>query len=297
MSTRHSFASWLWRIPLCTSVLVAGQMFGAALVAAVGLELPTMPGSAEPGTLFVLSLAAALAVALALAVMASGLAGRWWERWAVLGAFLYVVHGVGNAIEARIFTTLGGELATVVLHLPAAVLGALAVVLLFPAPPGETLGERLAMFFRAWPAGRLTLRAGLAVLAFPFFYFLFGMIIAPIVTPHYARLDFLVIPPIPTMMAVLFTRSAMFLLVSLPVIVGWRLSRGSLIAALGLGHFVAVGFAGLLQTTFFPAVLRWTHGVEILADSVCYAWALAWLLLARHRPAAEEWRPLRERPA
>ena len=253
-----------------------------------------MPGAAEPGTQFVLSLLAALTIALALAFMAMGLVGRWWERWLALGAFLYVVHGVGNAIEASIFTTLGGELATAVLHLPGAWLGALAVALLFPAPEGETLAARLAGFFRAWPAGRLTLRLALAVLAFPFFYFLFGMIIAPIVTPHYARLDFLVIPPMPTILAVLFTRSALFLLVSLPVVAGWRLSRGGLIAALGLGHFVAVGFAGLIQTTFFPAVLRWTHGVEILADSVCYAWALVWLLFVRRKLAAEEPRALRE---
>ena len=297
MSTRHWLVSWLWKIPVCTLVLVAGQMLGAALVGAAGLELPAMPDAAEPGTLFALSLLAALTVALAMAFMAIGLAGRWWERWLVLGAFLYVVHGVGNAIEASIFTTLGGELATAVLHLPGTWLCALAVALLFPAPAGETLAARLAGFFRGWPAGKLTLRLGLAVLAFPFFYLLFGMIIAPIVTPHYARLDFLVIPPMTTILAVLFTRSALFLLVSLPVVAGWRLSRGGLIAALGMGHFVAVGLSGLIQTTFFPAVLRWTHGVEILADSVCYAWALVWLLFVRREPAAAEPRAPRESPA
>lgn len=293
--TERSFVAWLWKIPVCAGSLVAGQMLGAALVSVSGLRFPEVPGTAGEGTQLLLMLAAALTMALAAAALAVGLAGRWQERWAVLAAFLYVVHGVGNAIEASIFTTLGGELATLVLHLPGTVLCALAAALLFPAPAGETLGERLRAFFRGWPGGKLARRLGLAVLAFPFFYFLFGASIAPIVTPHYARLDFLLIPPMPTMLAVLFTRSALFLLVSLPVVVGWRLSRGGLIAALGLGHFVAVGFAGLLQTTFFPAVLRWTHGVEILADSICYAWALVWLLFVWQEPAAEEPPAMRER--
>ena len=126
---------------------------------------------------------------------------------------------------------------------------------------------------------------------------LFGMMIAPIVTPHYAQLDFLVIPPMATIVKVLFTRSALLLLVSLPVIVGWRGSRRQLFLALSLGHFFAVGFAGLIQTPFFPAVLRWTHGIEILADSVCYAWALVWLFFPRRDRAAEEAQELRERLA
>jgi hypothetical protein len=113
------------------------------------------------------------------------------------------------------------------------------------------------------------------------------MMVTPIVIPHYERLDFLVIPPMPTMLAVLFFRSALFLLVSLPVIAAWRESRAKLILGLGLGHFVAVGFADLIQAVFFPAILRWTHGIEILADSMFYAWVLVWLLLPRDEEGPE----------
>lgn len=297
MIVRQSLVSWLWKIPVCTAALVAGQMAGVALVAALGMELPPPPAPVDPAVQMWLMLAAGAAIALALAVLAAGLAGRWWERWAALWALLYGVYAVGNAIEASIFTTLGGELAGALMHLPATLLSALAVALLFPGPAGESLGERLAAFFRGWPAARLAGRLVLAWLAFPVCYLLFGMIIAPIVTPYYARMDFLVIPPMPTIFTVLFGRSALFLLVSLPLVAGWRGTRPGLVAALGLAHFVAVGFAGLVQTTFFPAILRWTHGVEILADSVCYAWALVWLLLPRRRPAGEESEALRERLA
>jgi hypothetical protein len=295
MIARQTLVRWLWRIPVCMAVLIAGQMLGTALVSALGLELSAAPVSVDEGIQFLLLFPAAIAIAVALAGMAVGLAGRWWERGAILATFVYGVYGVSNAIEVSIFTTLGGEVALAVMHLLPSVLGGMAVALLFAAPSGEGFRERGAAFFSRWKPGTLAARLGLAVLAFPFFYFLFGMMVAPIVTPHYTQLDFLVIPPLPTLLKVLFTRSVLLLLVSLPVIVGWRESRGRLILALGLGHFVAVGFAGLVQATFFPAVLRWTHGIEILADSICYAAALAWLLLPRRSGAGEEQPALQER--
>jgi hypothetical protein len=295
MKTGQTFVSWLWKIPVCVAVLIAGHMLGVGLVAVAGLKLPPSPVPVEEGLQFLLLFPAAAAVALALAGMAVGLAGRWWQRGAILAAFIYGIYGVGNAIEASIFTTLGGEVALGLMHLPPAILGGMAVALLFAAPSAESFGQSAAAFFSGWKPGRLVARLGLAVLAFPFFYFLFGMIIAPIVTPHYAQLDFLVIPPLPTIVKVLFTRSALLLLVTLPVIVGWRLSRRRLFLALSLGHFVAVGFAGLIQTPFFPAVLRWTHGIEILADSVCYAGALVWLFFPRQDRAIEESQALRGR--
>jgi len=65
------------------------------------------------------------------------------------------------------------------------------------------------------------------------------------------------------------------------MIIGWDGSRPMLILGLGLGHFTAVGLGGLIQVTFFPAILRWTHGIEILADSMVYAWVLALLFVPR----------------
>jgi hypothetical protein len=297
MTTRQTFARWPWRIAVCVAALFVGQMIAVALVAALGLELPQSPVAVDSGTQSLLFLLAAITIAVALAVMALGLGGRWWERWAILAAFFYVVYGVGNVIEASIFTTIGGELPLAVMHLPPLVFGALVVALLFAAPSNETFGRSAAVFMSRWNPGALTVRLGLAVLAFPLFYFLFGMMVAPIVTPHYERLDFLVLPPLPTILKIVFTRSVLLLLVSLSVIVTWRQSRTRLILALGLGHFVAVGLAGLIQATFFPPVVRWAHGIEILADSICYAAVLAWLLFTRRSLADQEQPVLQERLA
>jgi len=292
--TRQTLAGWSWRIALAVAVIVVGEMVGASLVAAVGLELPSAPVAVDERAQALLFIPAAVAIAVALAGMAVGLAGRWWERVAVLAVFFYGVHGIGNVIEASVFTTIGGEVPLAVMHLAPAVLGALAVALLFAAPSGERLGVSAAAFLSQWKPMKLAGRLGMALLAFPVFYFLFGTMVAPIVTPEYARLDYLVIPPLPTLLLVLSARSVLLLLVTLPVIVAWRTSRGGLILALALGHFVAVGLAGLIQATFFPAVLRWAHGVEILADSVCYAATLVWLLVPRRSRAGEAPHALRE---
>ncbi len=296
MNDRPSLLSWLWRVVACGLVLVLAQMIGAPLLMALGVDLPRMPGEPDPQLQLLLLVPGAIVMALALALMAVGLAGRGWQRWAILASFVFVVHGVANALETRIFTTLGGDLGAALIPLPVALLGALVVVRLFPAPSDEPFGSRLRELFGGWSAGRLAGRLALAIVAFPFFYFLFGLIVAPIVTPHYARLEFLVIPPMPTILAVAFIRSVLFLLVSLPVVVAWRESRGRLLLGLSAGHFAAVGLVGLIQAPFFPAVLRWTHGIEILADSVCYAAALVWLFFPRRAAAAaEEPEVLRER--
>jgi hypothetical protein len=294
MNTRTRVLPWLWKLPVCVAALFAGQMLGVALVSVLGLQLP-LPTSADGGgphvLLFVL---ASITITVALATMAAGLAGRWWVRGAILTAFLFGVYGVGNTIEASVFTTLGGEAALIAMHLPSSVFVGLLVALLVAAPSEEHSRESAGAFFASWTPMRLAVRLGLAVVTFPVVYFLFGLMVAPIVTPYYERLDFLVIPPLSTMLQVVLGRSLLLLLVSLPVIVAWRATRGRLILALSLGHFVALGLAGLLQATFFPPALRLAHGVEILGGSVCYALALVWLLFphpsraARQRPAFRE---------
>ena len=281
MTTRKSIVSWLWKIPLCGVVHTLGAMIGGILVAALALEMPQVPGATDQTVQALLMLPGGIAFAFGLAAMATGLIGRWWERWAVLGTFLFVVNGVGNAIESSIFTTLGGSVGAAVVNLPGSFLCALAVALLIPGPSEASLTTRLGDFFSRWGLAPLASRFGLAILAFPVIYFLFGMMIAPIVTPHYADLDFLTIPPMTTLIPVLLLRSALLLLVSLPMIIGWDGSRPMLILGLGLGHFTAVGLGGLIQVTFFPAILRWTHGIEILADSMVYAWVLALLFVPR----------------
>lgn len=288
---------WLWGLPVCVVALFVGQMLGAGLVSVLGMELPPSPVPVDEANQALLFLPAAIAFAVAMAGFAMGLAGSRWERWVFLAAFFYGVFGIGNVIESSVFTNMGGEVAMATMNLPPLLLGALAVALLFASSSGKRFGESVTEFLSRWTPRSLAVRLGLAIVAFPLIYFLFGLVASPIITPQYEQLDFLIIPPFVTMLKVVFVRSVLLLLVSLPVIIGWQASRGKLILALAVGHFVAVGFAGLVQAPFFPVVLRWTHGVEILADSICYAAALVWLLFPRKSKVAAQQPALQERLA
>jgi hypothetical protein len=280
MKSNNEVLPWLWKIAVCAGMYVVGTMLGGLLVTVLGLDLPSVPG--ETGDEFqpILLLAGGLVYAVGLAAMAIGLSGQWWKRWFVLGVFLFVINGIGNSIEASIFTTLGGQAGSVVVFFFSSALCSLAVALLFFAPAGESGTRKLRDFVTFWRPASLAGRVLLALVAFPVIYLFFGGLVSPIVVPYYEELAFLYIPPFSTLLPIAFFRSLLLFVVTLPVIIGWQGSRRGLLIGLALGHAAAVGVGGLVQTTFFPTVLRWTHGVEIFADSVVYAWVLTALFAA-----------------
>lgn len=267
--------SWSWRVAAAGAVHAIGSVLGSTVLATLGVDPPrSLQPDATSGLLLLLP--GGMVIALGLAAMAIGLHGRPWRRWAILGSFAFVVNGLGTAIETSYFTNVGGGPFLTLASLVASILCALVVAKLFPAPSDREVSGAAGSFV-GWSPGRLVL----ALLAFPFFYFLFGMMIAPIVVPVYEQLDWAFVPPLSTLLPVLLVRGTLFLLVSIPVVALWGRSRGQLAFALAAGHFTAVGLSGLVQATFMPPILRWTHGVEMLATSICYGIALAWLLYAR----------------
>jgi hypothetical protein len=281
MKKENSIVSWLWKLPACAAAYFVGTVIGGILISAIGVEMPQVPGGADPTLQGLLLIPAGLIFALGLAVMAIGLAGRWWERWLILTAMLFGINGIGNAIETTIFTTLGGPVGAALSFLLPAAFCALAVALLFPGPSETSFAEKAREFFSARKPSKLAIRIVLGILAFPIIYFFFGALVAPIVVPYYEQLDFLKIPPMPVLLSVLHLRSTLILLVTLPVIIGWDGTRARAILGLGLGNATAVGLGGLAQVTFFPAVMRWVHGAEILVDGLVYGLVLALLFIPR----------------
>lgn len=277
MNILKIIVSWTWRLTAAGLAHAVGIVLGGGLAVALGLQPLRAPESVDAGGGVLFLLYDGIAIALGLAAIAGGLGGPRWRRWLILGGFAFVVHGVGSAIETRIFTTLGASPAMVVSRLVASFLCALVVALLFRSRTDAT-GTVDNAFARLSPARRRR-RWLLALLAFPASYWIFGMMAGPIVVPYYERLEYLVIPPLSTLLPVSFLRGTLFLLVSIPIVVYWRRSRGRLAVALGLGYAAALGgLPLLLPSTFFPPVVRWTHAVEIISSALCYGLALAWLL-------------------
>ena len=277
MNSGFSPVSWLWKLAVCSLVYAAGAVLGGMLAMALSLDLPRVPGPVDQALQGIQLFPAGLVYSIGLAAMAIGLVGRWWQRWFLLVAFLFVINGIGNAIEGTLFTTLGGQFGAAVAFLVPSVTCAFAVALLFPTPSGMSLAQKFSGFLARSKPAPLAGRVLIAILAFPVIYLVFGGIVAPVVVPYYEALDFLKIPPLSTLIPVAHVRSVLLLLVSLPIIIGWEGSRARLILGLGLGHAAAVGVGGLVQATFFPLVLRWVHGVEIFVDSMVYAWVLVLL--------------------
>jgi hypothetical protein len=132
-------------------------------------------------------------------------------------------------------------------------------------------------------------RLAMAWLAFPAVYIFFGMLAAPIVVPFYQDPGLgLTLPGWSTIFPVVLLRSALALAVTLPILVLWSRSRRALVVTLAISFFAMMGLIGLATTTFFPPTLRVAHSVEILADSVVYAWLLVALFIPKTRAERSE---------
>jgi hypothetical protein len=81
-------------------------------------------------------------------------------------------------------------------------------------------------------------------------------------------------------------RSALFLLVCLPVMRRWQGSRRSLWLSLGMSFFVLTAFMAVITAYWFPWQMRLFHGLELLADSMVYTAVLVLLFVPKEREQA-----------
>lgn len=268
---------------------VFGTMVSGALASALHVALPnfTPAGvSVNPQAAFRAFLLGSPLLGISLLPLALGCSGKRLTRGLALAFLLFVTMGLNNAIELRIFTTflVHGAKAFVASVVPPALLCGMALAFLIRQDSaGPSLTDRARSFFAAHSLASWSGRFLLAILAFPFVYFLFGSMVAPIVVPAYRAGNIgLVLPPVSTIFLTQIPRSAIFLLVSLPFFLLWTRSRASLIFSLGFFWFF-VGLFGLLMISWLPLPVRIAHLLEAAADSFAYAAALVFLLLPRRR--------------
>jgi hypothetical protein len=270
----RTLVSYLWKTPLCALAYVAGTLVGGAAASSLGLPLPAIPTAADQTTQLVGLLVGSVLLALVVGPLAARINGGLLARWLVLTAFSYVCLGLNTALEAGIFTKLGGMTGIAVITIVPCVLLALAAALLFPSKPG---GEAVAtgpVSWRSW-----LWRLPTALLAFPIIYFVFGIPVGLLVGDYYRQEAFgLVLPSLGVVIGVQVLRSALFLLASLPIAIRWSGSRTAFILVFGLAFFVLTGLFGMAQAYWLPAEIRRIHTVELFADAMTYACALAVLL-------------------
>ena len=283
--TRYPFIIWLGKVAAIALAYFVGVMISGGVVTATGLQWPAFPQSADQSNEFVLSLIGSVLMAVCLALLARGIRGSQAARWFMLASFSYVAFGLNNQIEAAIFTTYGGTMTMLLFFILPCALGAAAAVRLFQPPQSEPVLEHA---ITNQPLSSWCWRVVVAWLAFPVIYLFFGMLAAPIVVPVYQSQDFgLTLPGFGTIIPVALVRSALYLAVTIPIIIAWSRSRRSLFWSLAISFFAMMGLIGLLSTTFFPPVLRITHSVEILGDALVYAWVMVALLVPKAKTATE----------
>jgi hypothetical protein len=256
-------------------------MISGAVITAAKMQWPALPETVSDTTNLVLVLISSFLMAGCLALLASGIRGSQAVRWLILAIFTYVTFGLNNQIEAAIFTTYGGTATMLLFFVLPCVFGSAAAVQLF-RPEETTPSFENAIIGQ--PVSRWWWRVVIAWLAFPAIYVFFGMLAAPFVVPVYQGQDFgLTLPGWGIMLPVALGRSALYLAVTIPILVTWSRSRRSLVLSLGIAFFAMMGLIGLVTAAFFPPILRVTHSIEILGDAMVYAWLLLALFVPKQK--------------
>jgi hypothetical protein len=275
--------AYLWKVLVSAPVFLLGTIVGSMVAGFVGLQTPPLPEGTNAQTLLLLELLATPFLSLSLAFLSRGMQARFIARWLILSALAWVAYGVNTVLEAAIFTTYGAASPfTVVIVLFGSLANAAVVAALFaPDERARGFASDLKAFFSARSGAQWAWRLALAAVIFMPIYLFFGRLVVPLTYEYYQQqLAGLTAPGWGQILPVLFARSLLFLVVSLPVIATWGRSRRNLMLSLGFAMFVLVGGIGLLEGYWLPLSVRIIHGVEILADSLIYAWFLV-ILLAR----------------
>jgi hypothetical protein len=273
--------AYLWKLPVCGLAFVLGTFVGSMLAGMLGLQMPSLPAGTDPQTLVLVQLLSSPLLALALAFLSTRMEGGFLSRWLILSSLTWVAYSVNTVLEASIFTTFGAASSfTVLIQLVGSLACAAAVAFLFrPQDGGSGFSISMREFFARRSTRQWAWRLPLAAVIFMPIYVIFGRLVVPFTYQYYQQeLAGLTAPGWGQILPILFVRSVLFLLVSLPVLFTWRKSRSSLVFSLGFALFVLVGALGLIGGYWMPTNVRIIHGLEILADSLVYAWALVLLL-------------------
>jgi hypothetical protein len=280
------------RILFAAAAYVVGVIMTGMLVPVLRLPAFTEPPGADPAQQFLWLCASAPLFALALTPLADGLRGSWRRRWLALASLLYVTIGLNTMIELKIFShLLNGSAWAASLYslLPSMLAAAVLTKTSRPQDPSPTL-RAVTPGVLAGLSGRLLL----AWLAFPLGYWIFGMLVAPVVVPIYEASKLgIFVPPPSLVFRTQLLRGALLLAATLPSVLLWDRSRARFVVAMGLAQTFAIGVFPLLQATFMPATLRIVHSLEIAANAFLFA-AVVGALFIRPQPSADRRLELRQ---
>jgi hypothetical protein len=293
MSPKRILSS-LWKLAVCSLAFIGGMLLGGMLITVLGMQAPTLPPEMDASSTMLIMYATSPLLVLALIFVNRGLAGGWLARTAMLFLLAWIAYTVNNVIEARIFSSYEtASWFTVATFTPALLLCAAATAWLFPPHSNDkSLSNVWKEHFQQRTAVDWAWRMLLSAVIFMPIYYFFGLFVVPFVGDYYSQGAFgLSLPPLSTLLMVLFVRSVLFLIACLPVVIVWQETRLRLTLSLGFALFMLVGLLNLLLATWIAPQVRIVHSIEIMADSLVYAGALT-LLLGAAEPVTRSISPV-----
>ena len=205
-----------------------------------------------------------------------------WSLTLLVWLELLVVEFLNNYVEAYFFMTRYSNPAVLVQSVASALISSVisataAALLLGYGISGITAS--LKEYLSKRTSSSWILRIAVGSVAYYPIYFFFGLLITPFVLPYYYDPSFgLRIPSFAVIIPVELFRGFVYTLVLLPLlatVVGGRTTKFIALAAM---LYIPGGLIALLGNQTIPAPIIPFHGVEILADSVVYGFALSRIL-------------------
>ncbi len=268
--------AYLWKLPLCGVGFFIGVVLSGIALPMLGFQAPEMPDGTDVNTIMLWYLLGSMLMAFALSFLSRNLSANWLLRWIILFELIWTFGVLGVVIEAFFFMTTGAvssllnALFTMLnFLLPAMFLSALVAVLFQPILPVEPCQRSCQKYIAFHKKSSWLWRIILALLAYPVTYFAFGLLVQPFIQKFYTTNQYeLTIPTWEQLIPLQLTRSVLFLLASLPVMVWWRGSRRKAWPTLGASIFILTAFMAVITAYWFPWQLRLFHGLELLADAL-----------------------------
>jgi hypothetical protein len=265
-----------WKVIVCGFVFASGLVASRIVLQLAGVSAPRMPNQAPENIAGWYLLAGSIALATGVFLSFRNIRGSFLVRWLVLLTFLFTGFSVSTTIEASIFSsTIGVAQMIVVMFLPCLLLAGLGAVMFKPRPLESSPERSFADTLRGMTKGQRTVRILLAIVAFPVTYFVFGVIVSPMVTPYYEQgIASLVLPEPEIIVYTQLIRGGIHLLAVLPLMFYWNASFRQLVISLGLAFFVFVTAYDFVLAYQVPTGLVVIHGIEVLASSFVYSFVL-----------------------
>lgn len=265
--------------------LLGGTLFSIGLISSrvisqvLGLSLQRFPNQAPEAIAGYYLIIGSIVLTASLLPLALGLCGGAWSRTIVLSVLLILGFAFSSTIESMIYSSSQDLICMIPILVVPCVLLAGSLGVLTKGKKAMGLSQTKHLNFNNMDPGQLLNSLVGAILIFPTLYFIFGIMVSPLVTPYYEHnIAGLIIPEPKVIIMTELLRGLVHVIAIFPVIFAWGASKRMLVVSISLTFFVFVMAYDVVLACQIPPKLILIHGIEVLIKSFIYGWVLVTLL-------------------